>query len=49
MVNIRKNYGSTAENTAGGDIGLIQLWSGSGVPEGYVLCDGSQVFEGIVG
>ena len=30
------------ENT-GGDIGLIQLWSGSGVPEGYVLCDGSQV------
>ena len=26
-----------------GDIGLIQLWSGSGVPEGYVLCDGSQV------
>lgn len=31
------------ENTAGGDIGLIQLWSGSGVPEGYVLCDGSQV------
>ena len=25
------------------DIGLIQLWSGSGVPEGYVLCDGSQV------
>ena len=23
------------ENTAGGDIGLIQLWSGSGVPEGY--------------
>ena len=27
----------------GGDIGLIQLWSGSGVPEGYVLCDGSQV------
>lgn len=31
------------ENTARGDIGLIQLWSGSGVPEGYVLCDGSQV------
>ena len=31
------------ENTDGGDIGLIQLWSGSGVPEGYVLCDGSQV------
>ena len=31
------------DNTAGGDIGLIQLWSGSGVPEGYVLCDGSQV------
>ena len=31
------------ENTAGGDIGLIHLWSGSGVPEGYVLCDGSQV------
>jgi microcystin-dependent protein len=31
------------ENTVGGDIGLIQLWSGSGVPEGYVLCDGSQV------
>ena len=30
------------ENT-GGDIGLIQLWSGSGVPEGYILCDGSQV------
>ena len=24
-------------------IGLIQLWSGSGVPEGYILCDGSQV------
>ena len=32
---------SKKENT--GDIGLIQLWSGSGVPEGYVLCDGSQV------
>lgn len=31
------------DNTDGGDIGLIQLWSGSGVPEGYVLCDGSQV------
>ena len=26
-----------------GDIGIIKLWSGSGVPENYVLCNGGQV------
>lgn len=26
-----------------GDVGTIKLWSGSGVPEGYMLCNGSQV------
>ena len=26
-----------------GDIGIIKLWSGPGVPENYVLCNGGQV------
>lgn len=26
-----------------GDIGIIQLWSGPGVPENYVLCNGGQL------
>ena len=34
------------EKSGGGDIGVMELWCGCGVGEGYVVCDGSEVSIG---